>query len=122
MTDGIKHIDERDCHHIQCVVELVGQRWTGAVLLAAARGARRFTEYRTMVVGISDRLLTQRLKELEAGDLIERTVIPTTPVQIRYELTPVGHELVTALGPVMDFAVRHVPRAVSEGPSNNHRT
>ena len=105
---GDRRIDERGCRHIQCVVELIGQRWTGAILIAAARGARRFSEYRAMVDGISDRLLAVRLRELEAGHLIQRTVIPSTPVQIRYALTPVGVELVTALQPLMDFTLRHI--------------
>lgn len=106
LTD--KHINEEDCRSIQCVVELIGQRWTGAILIAAARGARRFTEYRAMVTGVSDRLLTARLKELEAEQLMERTVIPSTPVQIRYALTPLGAELVGALQPLMDFSLRHI--------------
>jgi DNA-binding HxlR family transcriptional regulator len=107
-VNGRRRIDEGACRHIQCVVELIGQRWTGAILIAAARGARRFSEYRAMVDGISDRLLAVRLRELEAGHLIQRTVIPSTPVQIRYALTPVGVELVTALQPLMDFALRHI--------------
>jgi DNA-binding HxlR family transcriptional regulator len=105
---GDRRIDDRACRQLQCVVELIGQRWTGAILIAAARGARRFSEYRAMVDGISDRLLAVRLRELEAEHLIQRTVIPSTPVQIRYALTPVGVELVTALQPLMDFTLRHI--------------
>ena len=112
-------IDERDCRHVQYVVELIGQRWTGAVLMAAARGARRFTEYRTMVDGISDRLLTVRLRELEAERLMQRTVIPSTPVQIRYALTPAGAELVAALQPLGDWTVRHVIPAAAPAPSDD---
>jgi DNA-binding HxlR family transcriptional regulator len=105
---GDRRIDDGACRQIQCVLELIGQRWTGAILIAAARGARRFIEYRAIVDGISDRLLAVRLRELEAGHLIQRTVIPSTPVQIRYALTPVGVELVTALQPLMDFTLRHI--------------
>lgn len=54
------------------------------------------------------RALALRLRELETAHLIERTVIPSMPVQIRYALTPVGVELVTALQPLVDFALRHV--------------
>ncbi|CAM5520580.1 HTH hxlR-type domain-containing protein OS=Streptomyces aurantiogriseus OX=66870 GN=GCM10010251_47030 PE=4 SV=1 [Streptomyces aurantiogriseus] len=85
---------------------MVGRRWTGSVLQAAAQGARRFGEYRTMIDGISDRLLSQRLKELEAAGLIERTVIPTTPVQIRYQLAPDGQALVDALLPLAQWSMR----------------
>jgi len=105
---GDRRIDDSACQQIQCVLELIGQRWTGAILIVAARGARRFSEYRTMVDRVFDRLLAVRLRALEAVHLIERTVIPSTPVQIRYAPTSAGVELVTALQPLMDFAQRHV--------------
>ncbi|MFE7305697.1 winged helix-turn-helix transcriptional regulator [Streptomyces sp. NPDC057546] len=59
-----------------------------------------------MIDGISDRLLSQRLKELEAAGLIERTVIPTTPVQIRYQPAPDGRSLVDALRPLAQWSLR----------------
>jgi DNA-binding HxlR family transcriptional regulator len=80
------------------------------------RGARRFGEYRAAVSGISDRLLAQRLKELEADGLIGRTVIPSTPVQIRYAPTPDGEALMSVLQPLIDWSHRrrtnwpHTPR------------
>ena len=100
------HIDEADCRSFQDALELVGRRWTGAILLAGARGARRFSEYRALVVGISDRLLAQRLRELETDCLIVRTVIPSTPVQIRYSLSPDGEDLISALQPLVDWGHR----------------
>jgi DNA-binding HxlR family transcriptional regulator len=59
-----------------------------------------------MIDGISDRLLSQRLKQLEAAGLIERTVIPTTPVRIRYQLAPDGQALVDALQPLTQWSLR----------------
>ena len=73
----------------------------GAVLLAGAQGARRFGEYRRLVPGISDRLLAQRLKELEKYDLMVREVVPTTPVQIRYTPSASGADLISALQPLI---------------------
>ncbi|GAA2846696.1 winged helix-turn-helix transcriptional regulator [Nonomuraea rubra] len=99
-------IHEPSCRSFQNIVELVGRRWTSAILLAGQRGARRFGEYRLSVPGISDRLLTQRLKELESEGLITRTVIPTTPVQIRYALSPDGEELMRILQPLVDWGYR----------------
>lgn len=64
-----------------------------------------------MVGGISDRLLTQRLKELAAEGLIERTVMPTTPVQIRYSLTPDGQSLLNALQPLAQWMAHRSVRA-----------
>lgn len=99
-------IHEPTCRSFQNVAELVGRRWTSAILLAGRRGARRFGEYRKAVQGISDRLLAQRLKELEAEGLITRTVIPSTPVQIRYALSPDGEELMAALEPLVEWSHR----------------
>lgn len=107
-----QEIDDTGCRVFQDALELVGRRWTGAILLAAARGARRFGEYRAAVGGISDRLLAQRLKELEADGLIERTVIPTSPVQIRYAPTSDGVELMTVLQPLIDWGRRRRARSL----------
>jgi DNA-binding HxlR family transcriptional regulator len=111
-TDG-REIDENTCQDILAAgilaaIQVVGSRWTGALLFAAMRGARRYSEYRTMVVGISDRLLTQRLKELQAQGLIERTVIPSTPVQIVYSPTSDARELISALEPLSEWGLRRL--------------
>ncbi|MFC3501248.1 winged helix-turn-helix transcriptional regulator [Micromonospora krabiensis] len=99
-------IDDTGCRVFQDALELVGRRWTGAILLAGMRGARRFGEYRAAVTGISDRLLAQRLKELENDGLIERTVIPSSPVQIRYAPTRDGGQLMALLQPLIDWSHR----------------
>ncbi|WP_327686339.1 winged helix-turn-helix transcriptional regulator [Streptomyces sp. NBC_00467] len=103
-------IHDETCPNFEGTIELIGRRWTGSVLQAADRGARRFGEYRAMIDGISDRLLSQRLKELEAAGLIERTIIPSTPVQIRYQLAPDGRSLVDALLPLAEWTVRRSGR------------
>jgi DNA-binding HxlR family transcriptional regulator len=99
-------IEDRACPSFQGALELVGRRWSGAILLAAAHGAQRFGQYRAMISGISDRLLAQRLRELEAEVLIERTVIPTQPVQIRHRLTTDGQELISILQPLAEWNLR----------------
>ena len=98
-------IDDESCRAFQDVIELVGRRWNGAVLLALARGFTRFGEINAQIDGLSDRLLSQRLKQLEAAGLVQRMVIPTTPVQIRYELSERGLRLITALQPIVQFGV-----------------
>jgi DNA-binding HxlR family transcriptional regulator len=98
--------DAGTCNAVQHAADLVGQRWAAAILNAALHGARRFTEYRAAVTGISDKVLSQRLRDLESQGLIERTVIPSTPVQIRYALTGDGHELITLLLPIVAWAHR----------------
>jgi DNA-binding HxlR family transcriptional regulator len=113
MTFAAAHIDEDMCQEMLAAgilpaIELIGKRWTSAVLLAAAGGARRYGEYRAMVAGISDRLLTQRLKELQAEGLIERTVVPSTPVQIVYSPTAAARELIAALQPLSVWGQRRL--------------
>ncbi|MEV4348205.1 winged helix-turn-helix transcriptional regulator [Actinoplanes sp. NPDC049596] len=79
-------------------------RWSASRLLAGAQGARRFTEYRALAPRISDRLLAQRLKELESCKLIRQEVIPSTPVQILYTPSPQGAELIRALQPLIAWS------------------
>ena len=76
------------------------------LLIAGDQGARRFRDYRRLVAGISDRVLAQRLRELERYELLERTVIPTVPVQVLYPPTRRGSELVRALEPLIAWSLR----------------
>jgi len=78
-------------------VELVGKRWTGAILLVLMDGALHFSEIRELVPDISDRLLSERLKELEGEGIVERRVIDGAPVRVEYSLTEKG----AALEPVV---------------------
>lgn len=70
-------------------------------MLALVRGAERFSEIRGAVMGLSDRMLAQRLRELEASGLVARTVLPTQPVQVRYALTDKGESLMRSLTPLV---------------------
>ena len=108
--DAIETIDDEKCRAVIPHLEFLGRRWLGATLLAGARGARRFSEYRALVDGISDRLLSLRLKELEAEGLMIRTVEATTPVSIRYEPTRRGRELIAATQPLATWAVNDEQR------------
>jgi DNA-binding HxlR family transcriptional regulator len=111
---GFEQIDDDVCGDFQWHLEVVGRRWNSAILLAGMRGATRFSEYRGMIRGISDRLLTQRFKELEADGLITRRVTPTTPVLIQYLLTERGRELMRALQPLTAMGRRPNLHPVSD--------
>ncbi len=74
-------------------VEMIGRRWTAVIISAVRNGANRFSEITKMVPGLSDRLLSERLKELEAEGILERVVVPSTPVRIEYNLTDKGQDL-----------------------------
>jgi DNA-binding HxlR family transcriptional regulator len=104
LETGFEHIDDELCRGFLVHVEVIGRKWNSAILLAGVRGARRFSEYREVVTGISDRLLAQRLKELEADGIVTRTVTPTTPVLVQYEPTEYGRSLLRALQPLTRLA------------------
>lgn len=86
--------------------EMIGRRWTGAILRAMSDGAVRFGDIAASVAGISDRMLSERLKELEAEGLVERTVIPEHPVRIEYHLTPKGADLDQVMSAIAAWAHR----------------
>lgn len=81
------------CPRFHRAVELIGRRWTGAIVRVLLSGPRRFNELLAAIPGISDRLLTERLRELEHEELIVRRVEPGSPVRVVYQLTCAGAEL-----------------------------
>ena len=100
---GWGQIDDEQCRRVSGALEFIGRRWSGAILLAMTRGATRFGEIRNAVAGLSDRMLAARLKEFEHAGLATRIVEPTTPVGVRYELTPRGAALMAAVQPLAEF-------------------
>jgi DNA-binding HxlR family transcriptional regulator len=85
-------------------VELIGKRWTGAILLVLLDGPLRFSEIRHLVPDLSDRLLSERLKELEAEDIVERRVLEGSPVRVEYGLTSKGLALEPAVRALKSWA------------------
>ncbi len=102
-----QHIDDDQCRRFASSVELIGKRWSSGILLAVAQGATRFSEITATVTGLSDRLAAQRLKELERDLLIERHVIATTPVQVRYAITQRGQDLLDSLQPLVGWGQKY---------------
>ncbi len=88
-TEGVEQI----CPRYHRAIELVGKRWTGCILRMLMDGPRRFSEILEAVPGLYDRLLSERLKELETEGIVKRRVYPETPVRIEYELTEKGRDL-----------------------------
>jgi DNA-binding HxlR family transcriptional regulator len=81
-------------HH---AVELVGKRWTGAILFVLMDGPARFSEVKQLVPDLSDRLLSERMKELESEGIVSRRVVDETPVRVEYSLTVKGEALEPAV-------------------------
>lgn len=108
-SGGPLRIDDEECRRIAGVMEIVGRRWSSGILLALGMGAERFTEIEHRVRGLSGRMLSVRLRELEAAELVERVVEPTTPVSVFYHLSERGLELLRALQPMAHYARRWEP-------------
>jgi DNA-binding HxlR family transcriptional regulator len=87
-------------------VELVGRRWTGAILRVLMEGALRFSEIAQAVPELSDRLLSERMKELERRGIVERRVISGPPLRVEYSLSQMGQELEPALAELQRWANR----------------
>jgi DNA-binding HxlR family transcriptional regulator len=76
---------------------LIGGMWTPNIIWYLSAGARRFSELREDVKPISAKMLSTRLKEMEAAGIVDRTVVDTSPPSVEYSLTPLGRELVPAI-------------------------
>ena len=102
---------ELDCHHGEAfcplyhrAVETVGRRWAGAVLRAMLAGATRFGEIRGAIPGLTNRMLSERLKDFEDEGIVEREVIPEKPVRVEYRLTEKGRALSSAVDALSAWA------------------
>jgi DNA-binding HxlR family transcriptional regulator len=94
------------CPDFHEAIELIGRRWTGAIVCALTERPMRFGELGKVVPGLSDRLLSQRLRELEDEGLVEREVEAGTPVRVTYSLTPMGEALGPAIRELKSWAKR----------------
>src|SRR4051794_34909273 len=94
------------CPHFHAAIELIGKRWTGAIVSALTGGPLRFGELAKAVPGLSDRLLSQRLRELEEAGVVEREVESGTPTRVSYSLTEKGSDLRPAMSELRAWARR----------------
>jgi len=100
------------CPYFHQAVELIGRRWTGAILETLMQaGSLRFSSIAAAVPDLSDRMLSDRLKELESNALVERTVIAGPPVRVQYALTRKGQELAPALEELKRWARNWLDRS-----------
>ena len=101
------------CSRYHRAIELIGSRWSGAILRVLLSGPTRYADFRSQIPDINDRMLSERLKELEREGLVERRVIPETPVRVEYDLTEKGRALEKALRAVASWAEEWLPLETS---------
>lgn len=101
-------IDAAFCPYFHEATELIGRRWSGAILRALMHNLTHFNEIKRAIPQLSPRMLSERLKELEQAGLIDREVIPTTPVRTCYSLTKKGQQLVPVFDAIEEWAHRWI--------------
>ena len=101
-TDALPEIEQLTefCPQYHRAMDIIGKKWTGSILRVLMHGTHRYNEILLAIPGISDRLLTERLRDLEEEGLVARHIASISPVRVEYELTKAGQEL--------DMAVRFI--------------
>ncbi len=115
------------CARFHQAVELIGRRWSGALIQLLLGGRQRYAELRDAIPEISDRMLSERLRELEQEGIVARIVVPETPVRVEYELTAKGRALERSLSEIGRWAQRWIteppPVEAAPGPTTrDHRS
>lgn len=106
-TDRLDH-GSQDCRAVNSVLARVGDKWSVLIIVLLGDGPKRFNEVKRLVGGISQRMLTLTLRGLERDGLVRRTVFPTVPPRVDYELTALGRSLRQAVEPLGQWAQDHV--------------
>jgi DNA-binding HxlR family transcriptional regulator len=98
------------CCGLDAAVDVVGGKWKPVILWGLSTGPRRFADLRRVVVGISEKMLSQQLRELMADCVVSRKDFQVIPPHVEYSLTPFGESLLRALGPLCDWGTEHMTR------------
>lgn len=97
-----------DCRGVSSILARVGDKWSVLIIVLLGDGPKRFNEIKRLVGGISQRMLTLTLRGLERDGLVTRTLFPTIPPRVDYELTPLGRSLRCAVEPLGSWARDHI--------------
>ena len=109
-------INSRVCSRFHHAVELIGGRWSGAIIQTLLQGPVRYAVIKGAIPDITDRMLSERLRYLETEGVLTRRVVPESPVRVEYELTEKGRSLETALQEIANWAQRWIPADEAELP------
>ena len=106
VTNKLMRIEPSQCAAVDELVGLLGEKWTLLVLgVLTKEPTLRYNDLQRAVRGISQRMLTLKLKKLEANGLLRRTVFPTVPPRVDYELTPLGLTLIEPIQALLDWTI-----------------
>ena len=106
---AVPHHLDRDCRGVVSVLSRIGDKWSVLVIVLLADGPRRFNELKRMIGGVSQRMLTLTLRGLERDGHVTRTVFPTIPPRVDYELTEQGRDLIRPMQALGEWALAHLP-------------
>ena len=106
------------CSRFHRASELIGRRWTGAIIFVLLGSTCRFATLRDAIPDITDRMLSERLQELEQEGLVERTVLPEAPVRVEYSLSEKGKALRPAIDAIADWSHTWVKATATKRVSN----
>jgi DNA-binding HxlR family transcriptional regulator len=109
------------CARFHEAVELIGGRWTGAIIQTLLQGKTRYALIKAAIPDITDRMLSERLRSLESEELVTRRVVPQSPVRVEYELTEKGRSLESALHEISAWAERWIALEPEESPKKNRK-
>jgi DNA-binding HxlR family transcriptional regulator len=109
MTPGHMHVTE-DCRAVSEVLQRIGDKWSILVVSRLGGGPMRFSELRMVIGGISQKMLTTTLRNLERDGFVTRTAFATIPPRVDYELTKLGRELLVPVDALGDWARRNISR------------
>ncbi len=109
------------CYALGAVLDVIADKWTIMVVRALANGPVRFNDMKRQIGGVSQRMLTLTLRNLERDGLVTRTIFPTIPPRVDYELTPLGHKLTKPLGELAAWAEAHLPEMEKARRTHNQK-
>jgi DNA-binding HxlR family transcriptional regulator len=108
VTEPMKDIHSPVCQTISSLLQRIGDKWSVLVVSTLGAGPRRFNELRREIPSVSQRMLTLTLRNLERDGLVSRTVTPSIPPRVDYELTPLGRSLEGPIGQLQQWALDNV--------------
>jgi DNA-binding HxlR family transcriptional regulator len=105
----VSDIESHDCRAVSAILARIGDKWSVLIISRLGEGPRRFNEIKRIIGGISQRMLTLTLRNLERDGLVSRTVTPTVPPRVDYALTELGRDLLVPVSALGEWAIQHTP-------------